>query len=78
MAKFEKHPHAIAWDEWLESDEGSRMSSGTTSGQYLYNRLWWAFMAGIKHGRRMQAEEDRQEQVVQRFAATREGEQDAH
>jgi hypothetical protein len=43
---IQKHPDVIAWEEWLNSEEGKRCSAGSADGQYLHNRLWFAFMAG--------------------------------
>lgn len=51
---FRRHPLSIAWDEWMESDEGKDCHAGSASGVYLYNRLNRAFMAGAK------AQEDKQ------------------
>lgn len=48
-----KHPLAIAWDEWSQSDDGVRCADATTMGAhakqsyYLSKRLWRAFQAGI-------------------------------
>jgi len=50
--KIEKHPAAIARDEWLDSDEGTRCTNPMTlrapsdQAQYLQNRLTSAFAAG--------------------------------
>lgn len=43
---MEKHPDAIAWEEWLNSEEGKKCTEGSAEGVYLQNRLWKAFMAG--------------------------------
>lgn len=45
-----KHPDAIAWAKWINSREGFQCLSGRTSGEYLENRLWRAFMAGRGYG----------------------------
>jgi len=37
---------AKARDKWLNSDEGKKCCEGSTSGQYLQNRLKFAFIAG--------------------------------
>jgi hypothetical protein len=39
-------PFALARDQWLESDEGKKCGEGMTSGKYLENRLFYAFVAG--------------------------------
>lgn len=49
--KFKKHPKAIAWDAWIESDEGKGACKAydfTNPGfwKYLENRLSRAFSAG--------------------------------
>jgi hypothetical protein len=41
-----KNRLAKARDKWLESKEGSECCAGTATGQYLRNRLEWAFIAG--------------------------------
>jgi hypothetical protein len=41
-----------AWKEWLNSEHGQSCQSGTATGEYLRNRLWWAFCAGFVIGRR--------------------------
>lgn len=38
---------AQAWQDWARSEQGKRCRSGSASGEYLDNRLWWAFMAGV-------------------------------
>jgi hypothetical protein len=38
---------AKALTKWLKSDEGQKCIDGTTSGQYLQNRLRSAFIAGF-------------------------------
>lgn len=48
-SQFVKHPAAIAWNKWLESEEGFKCQEGNANGQYLQNRLWHAFMAGYEH-----------------------------
>lgn len=35
------------WNRWIESEQGRKMSSGITTGEYLRNRLRYAFKAGI-------------------------------
>lgn len=37
---------AKARDKWLKSEEGKNYCKGSTSGQYLQNRLELAFIAG--------------------------------
>jgi hypothetical protein len=37
---------ARAWDSWITSEEGEKCMSEGAFGEYLRNRLWWAFMAG--------------------------------
>lgn len=39
---------AEAWLKWIDSAEGVACSSGSSSGEFLKNRLWHAFMAGCK------------------------------
>lgn len=52
------HPDAVAWFNWLESEEGKSSANPQTlflppkQGEFLKNRLWRAFMAGVKHGER--------------------------
>lgn len=38
-----------SWVKWYSSEEGKQCRQGTTSGEYLENRLWRAFMAGTKN-----------------------------
>jgi hypothetical protein len=49
---LKRHPLAIAWDEWLASDEGQQARAANTlphnTNHYLENRLHRAFEAGIK------------------------------
>lgn len=45
-----RSPEAKARDSWLESKEGQACCNGTTSGQYLQNRLERAFAAGLDVG----------------------------
>ena len=42
----ERAPEAIAFDEWLRTPEGYSCADGRAGGEYLQNRLWFAFMAG--------------------------------
>lgn len=50
--KFRRHPLAIAWDYWRETDTGRKACDPATLGptlsarQYLENRLQQAFQAG--------------------------------
>lgn len=59
-----KHPDAVAWDEWIDSEEGKKCRDATTLGssayhnQYLQNRLWRAFMAGCRDDRSRKTNED--------------------
>lgn len=39
---------AIAWDEWLASEEGQQCTDDTAQGMYLVDRLHSAFDAGAK------------------------------
>jgi hypothetical protein len=39
-------PYGKAWASWFMSEQGKRMASGETYGQYLENRLHCAFAAG--------------------------------
>lgn len=41
---------AAEWRKWRDSDEGSACLEGATSGLFLENRLWYAFMAGQTEG----------------------------
>lgn len=43
---MEKHSDQKAFEEWLESKEGKECIAGQTQGEYLKNRIWYAFMAG--------------------------------
>jgi hypothetical protein len=38
------------WRAWINSQEGRKNKIGSAEGQYLENRLWWAFMAGYDCG----------------------------
>ena len=46
-----------AWPDWIESAEGKRCADPKTldldyrQGEFLENRLWHAFAAGLKAGR---------------------------
>ena len=40
-----KHPDAIAWEQFKEREPA--LFDDSPSGEYLSNRLWHAFMAGI-------------------------------
>jgi hypothetical protein len=40
------HPDVIAWRAWLNSEDGKNCRAGVAHGEYLKNRLWFAFMAG--------------------------------
>ena len=56
LSQIKRHPDAIAWDKWLESDEGKRCSSPdsfcpSNYAEYLRNRLHNAFEAGLKAAR---------------------------
>lgn len=50
--EMKRHPLAIAWDEWLASEEGQQASNVDTlaryTDRYLENRLHRAFDAGAK------------------------------
>ncbi len=37
---------SLAWKDYIQSEEGKRLSSGEAAGQYLKNRLCRSFMAG--------------------------------
>ena len=54
--KFNKHPDAIAWDEWFVSRQeianASTLGPTERADEYLKNRLELAWQAGIEHGRR--------------------------
>lgn len=51
-----KHPLAIAWDEWIASDEGiSCIDTLPTARTYLENRLSRAFDAGVKAQEKLMA-----------------------
>lgn len=41
-----RHPASVAWDAWIQSIHGKKLAAGEATGQYLRNRLLWAFMAG--------------------------------
>ncbi|MBU1299006.1 MAG: hypothetical protein KJ963_09615 [Bacteroidetes bacterium] len=50
--KFQKHPLTIAWEKFLESDEGKRClepfkGMNPKDIYYLTNRLHRAFVAGV-------------------------------
>lgn len=42
----QRHPAAIAQEEWFQGAEGARCSDGAAAGIYLHNRLAAAFQAG--------------------------------
>lgn len=45
------HPVAIAWQEWLQSSQGTNCNQpGFIPKQFLENRLYLAFQAGAKAG----------------------------
>jgi len=51
MKNAGRHPAAIAWDQWIESEEGRGCWKPynfltNSGGQYLENRLALAFQAG--------------------------------
>lgn len=52
MNELKRHPLAVAWDKWLESEEGKKVANpdtlGSHAGPYLENRLRVAFMAGTQ------------------------------
>jgi hypothetical protein len=37
-----------SWEAWLLTEEAKKCMEGSAAGQYLKNRLWWAYMAGWK------------------------------
>lgn len=41
------HSDVIKWYKWKSSEEGKRCLIGSAAGEYLENRLWFAFMAGM-------------------------------
>jgi hypothetical protein len=41
---------SAAWESWLRSESGERCLDGCAMGEYLRNRLWYAFMAGVDVG----------------------------
>lgn len=43
-----RHWKAVAWDRWLFSPDGKRGTAGSAQGEYLRNRLFLAFLAGIE------------------------------
>lgn len=63
ITRISRHPLAIAWDEWIESEEGHGCADAGTLGlstgkrQYLENRLNRAFMAGAKAAALIDSEE---------------------
>jgi hypothetical protein len=59
-----KHPDVLAWNQWLNSEEGATCSKpfiGTLERQYLENRLYRAFMAGRKKDDEIVSPNDRTE-----------------
>lgn len=56
LPKVDRHPDAIAWDEWFAKRPmiADVPSLGTTdrANEYLKNRLEMAWQAGIEYGRR--------------------------
>lgn len=46
-----KSSYVIAIDRWFKSEEGKGCTEGRAEGQYLHNRLWKAFVAGMKAAR---------------------------
>lgn len=61
-----KHPLAIAWEEWLASDEGKAAANPdtlpviTSGRQFLENRLKRAFDAGVAAAEKIQTAETAQ------------------
>ena len=53
-AEVKRSPVAQAWVDWLASEDGqgcarfSTLQAAKYPSQYLENRLWRAFMAGVK------------------------------
>lgn len=43
---MKRHPANEALDEWLRTSQGQSCAAGKAEGQYMQNRLYWAFMAG--------------------------------
>lgn len=43
-----RHPDILAWEHWLLTEEARKCLEGKAAGEYLKNRLWWAFMAARK------------------------------
>lgn len=37
---------AKSWAEWLKTDMAQKCLDGAASGEFLKNRLWYAFSAG--------------------------------
>lgn len=37
-----------AWDSWIASEQGEKCLGPGAVGEYLRNRLWWAYMAGAE------------------------------
>ena len=63
--EIKRHPFSVAWDKWTESHEGIKCLAGTTSGAYLKNRLWAAFMAGAEVGSEVAATLDSPERETE-------------
>ena len=40
------------FDDWLKTPDGITCCCGKTEGEYLRNRLWYAYMAGWNDARR--------------------------
>lgn len=46
--RFDGKAMVREWNYWLEGEEGRKMREGSASGQYLTNRLNFAFWAGME------------------------------
>jgi hypothetical protein len=56
-------PEQRAVEEWFDSGEGETCCQGAASAEYLRNRLWRAFRAGMDAGKKIA-----RRQAVEAFA----------
>lgn len=61
MAQQAEHNRRVAqaWDAWITSEKGEECMAEGAYGEYLRNRLWWAFMAGADSVQRQGGGSDR-------------------
>jgi hypothetical protein len=63
LPEVKRHPSVLGWHAWLTSDDGKKCMNGTAAGEFLENRLWWAYTAGWENA----LKENRREAVQRIF-----------